>query len=48
MARLYKNWTIHNILAHPLMQIMSLVGLNSLAGKIHDVTVPDIEAVGNG
>lgn len=37
---LYKNWTVHNIVAHPVMQICTILGLESLARKIHDGTLP--------
>jgi hypothetical protein len=40
MKRIYKNWPMHNIIAHPLMQIMQLIGLHSLASIIHDETLP--------
>jgi hypothetical protein len=33
-------WMIHNLLGHPLMQILSLLGLPRLGIKIHDLTVP--------
>lgn len=40
MKRFYKNWPMHNIVAHPLMQILEWIGLVSLAGKLHDATLP--------
>lgn len=33
-------WLIHNILGHPLTQILALLKLYKLAFWIHDVTVP--------
>ena len=33
-------WAIHNLFAHPLMQILSWCGLYKLAIWIHDVTIP--------
>lgn len=33
-------YTIHNIIAHPLMEIFHLVGLTQLGNKIHDKTLP--------
>jgi hypothetical protein len=34
-------WTIHNIIAHPLMEIFNLFRLSKIANFIHDVTLPD-------
>lgn len=42
-SRLYKNWIVHNIIAHPIMQILMLLGLNEVATYIHDNTLPDFE-----
>jgi hypothetical protein len=39
MKRLYKNWFIHNVVAHPLMQIVVFFNYR-LANFIHDVTLP--------
>lgn len=33
-------WAVHNIIAHPLMQILAWLRLYQLAIKIHDDTVP--------
>ena len=33
-------WTIHNIVAHPLMEIVYLLGHPELSEKIHDLTIP--------
>ena len=33
-------WAIHNLLGHPLMQILSWLGLSRLGIKIHDATTP--------
>lgn len=47
MKSLYKNWHVHNIIAHPLMGILVLIGvvfrtksLESTANWIHNVTLP--------
>ena len=37
---LYKNWTVHNIFAHPLMEILFVLRLKKLGTKIHDSTLP--------
>ena len=34
------SWIIHNLIAHPLMQLLALVGLYKQAIWIHDITVP--------
>lgn len=34
------NYTIHNLIAHPLMEILHLVGLTELGNKVHDATLP--------
>ena len=34
-------WTIHNVIAHPLSEIVHLVGASVLSEKIHDCTIPD-------
>ena len=33
-------YTIHNIIAHPLMEILHLIGFTKLGNKIHDLTLP--------
>ena len=35
------SWAIHNLIGHPLMQIMTWLGLSHLGIKIHDATVPN-------
>jgi len=37
---LYKNWWVHNIVAHPLMQILFSLGFISLSDALHDATLP--------
>ncbi len=32
--------TIHNIVGHPLMEILNLVGLETIANIVHDSTLP--------
>jgi hypothetical protein len=33
-------WFVHNMVGHPLMQILALFGAYKLAFKVHDGTVP--------
>lgn len=44
MKKLYKNWPIHNLIAHPLSEIVhwftSPFWGHKVSGWIHDVTVP--------
>ena len=50
MKKLYKNWTVHNLLAHPLSEIVWLLSFGKLehvSNWIHDVTLPNHE-VGSG
>lgn len=41
MSKLYKNWFVHNVIAHPLMYFAGAAGFDSLAAKIHDSTLPE-------
>jgi hypothetical protein len=33
-------WAFHNLIAHPLMEILNWVGLSSLGDRIHSATIP--------
>lgn len=33
-------WIVHNLIAHPLMQILALIGFRKQALWLHEVTVP--------
>jgi len=37
---LKNRWVIHNLVGHPLMQLLSWLGCKSLAMEVHDATVP--------
>lgn len=43
MTALWRNWTVHNLVAHPVSEVLHLVGLGSLGDALHDATVPDHE-----
>ena len=43
VERLYRNWTFHNLIAHPLSEVLYLLGFKKLSGRVHDATVPDHE-----
>lgn len=36
-------WAIHNLIAHPLSEILYWLGLESIGGWLHDETVPEHE-----
>jgi len=36
-------WTIHNLVAHPLSEIMFQIGLRRWSDAVHDCTVPEHE-----
>ena len=33
-------WMVHNLIGHPLMQLLAMVGLKHAAIRVHDSTVP--------
>lgn len=33
-------YTLHNLVAHPIMEVLHLVGFSELGEKIHDATLP--------
>jgi hypothetical protein len=35
-----RSWPVHNIVAHPLMQILNWLGMPIAAAVIHDSTLP--------
>lgn len=55
MSRLWKNWTVHNLISHPVSELIYLLSFliigrekaEAISGWVHDVTVPE-EIVGNG
>ena len=34
-------WTLHNLVAHPLSEILYQIGLRDLSNQIHDKTIPE-------
>ena len=40
-------WTIHNLVAHPLSEVLFQFGYEDLGNRVHDETVPYHES-GNG
>lgn len=39
-STIWKNWTVHNIIGHPLMEILHLMGFKELGERVHDATTP--------
>jgi hypothetical protein len=35
------SWSLHNFVAHPLSEIVHLIGFEKAANWIHDSTIPD-------
>jgi hypothetical protein len=33
-------WTLHNVVAHPLSELLYQIGLGTWADDVHDATVP--------
>lgn len=40
MKRLYQNWPVHNLIGHPLMQVLMWLGMSKIAALAHDETLP--------
>ena len=36
-------WTLHNLMAHPLSEVVYLLGFENFSNWIHDSTVPEHE-----
>jgi hypothetical protein len=36
----YKSWKVHNLLAHPAMEVLSWFGAVELGNRLHDATLP--------
>ena len=33
-------WTLHNLIGHPLSEVLWLLGFEELSNKVHDLTIP--------
>ena len=33
-------WSLHNLIGHPLSEVFHIIGLESLSKKVHDGTLP--------
>ena len=34
------SWAVHNLVGHPMMQILTWLGKPELGVRVHDVTIP--------
>ena len=34
-------WTLHNLIAHPVSEVIYLLGFQNLSNRLHDATIPD-------
>ena len=34
-------WTVHNVLAHPISEVLFQVGFQELAEQVHDLSAPE-------
>jgi len=57
MNKLWKNWTVHNLISHPVSEVFYLISLpfvgrekaENISGWIHDVTLPSqVRGTGRG
>lgn len=40
IGRLWRNWTTHNLIAHPLSEVAHLLGLDEWSRILHDTSIP--------
>lgn len=38
-----RNWTTHNLVGHPVSELLHLLGFGGLGDRVHDATLPDHE-----
>jgi len=55
MSKLYQNWPVHNLIAHPLSEVvywiirpMGKKKAEDVSGWIHDITIPNDRSNGRG
>lgn len=42
-------WTIHNLVAHPLSEVLFQMGFENLGNRVHDATIPEhVRGTGRG
>ena len=37
------SWFLHNVVAHPVSEVLFQLGLEGLSNRVHDLTIPDHE-----
>jgi len=37
-------WSVHNLIGHPISEIFHILGLEKLSKQIHDITLPPSKA----
>lgn len=37
-------WTLHNLVAHPVSELLYQAGFEDLGNQLHDITVPEHES----
>ena len=37
-------WSLHNLVAHPLSELIYLIGFEKVSNWIHDITIPEHES----
>lgn len=43
------SWSLHNLVAHPLSEVLYLFGCEDLSNRLHDLTIPEhVEGEGRG
>jgi len=42
-------WTLHNLIAHPLSELLFQIGLRRWSDRVHDLTIPEhVAGTGRG
>jgi len=36
----FESWFVHNVFAHPLMELCKMIGFSRMGEHIHDMTIP--------
>lgn len=42
--RIVQSWPMHNLVAHPLSEVLHWLGFNAAGDRLHDATLPEHEA----
>jgi hypothetical protein len=44
IKRIVRSWPTHNLVAHPLGEIMYWFGFGKISNRLHDATIPEHES----